>query len=393
MKKMKKEDAQQLLQKLRGSVGKVVRVSLTALKEQWFDMLRLLGFVEKKDGEAEDQQEETHTLYMRLSMKGWTDPDAVCLSTRRKSFTIGNAPQFDVFLDPSVASVGELYCAVFFDKGINSYVFMLVSGGFSVPVKETDEPYLPGDWSLFTSGNREQTDLHNAIRVPVSSPDQIEHVRFNIANTFYFEAWACETDSCMESFAVPQTVAPAEEPMPDAQVVIPPVMPAEDIFEQEPSVVQAEAEPTVQVPATVYEEPAVVEQEPPVVQAEHIPFTQVSTTVYEEPATVIEVAHVAQTEPLAVQEEPPAVPSDPVAVQEEPPAVSWIDAVSSFDAPSDVPHPPPPSPSPSPSPSPKKKVDPMSEEALRMAINAVLGQQHNNHNSSDNTQGDDSGCN
>ncbi len=255
-------------------------LSLDTLKEQWLDMLRLFGMDKKADKAAEKtvvKDNELHTLHIRFSLKGWTDPDAVCLCTQKKSFSVGNAPQFDIYLDPTKISVGEIYCSVFFDKGINSYVFMLVSGGFNVPIKETDEPYLPGDWSLFASGNREQTDLHNAIRVPVSNPDEPVYVRFNIGGIYYFEAWAhpavspitsesdcTPTDENTDAPATETTDAPAapvtETPAQDAPfevpvAVIPPVVPTEDAPVEVPAavippVVPAEDAP-VETPAAV----------------------------------------------------------------------------------------------------------------------------------------------
>lgn len=168
-----------------------VRVALSpqTLRAQWKDMLGMLRVHRDEEQPVVTPQVST-VLCLRMSCGKWPHGQGTLITTRKQNFTFGNSDIFDVCLDPGNEQVGDVWCCVFFDETQGGYMLMQATGDFNVRVTDEEEPYCPGDWSLFPDGLHYQTLPHNSVLVPLSDKNKPARVLFSIGNAYFFEAWA-----------------------------------------------------------------------------------------------------------------------------------------------------------------------------------------------------------
>ena len=161
------------------------------IREQWTDMLQLFKSTAKQtEAPAVQAGQAEAVLELRIRMEAWPQNEGLCIRTRSQSFTMGNAPEFDICLNPKYEQTGDVYCAVFFDEKRSAFIAVQATGSFNIPIKDRSDPYRPGDWSLFVSGNRFETVARETVMIPVSDKQNSEYVLFNIGGAYFFEARA-----------------------------------------------------------------------------------------------------------------------------------------------------------------------------------------------------------
>lgn len=196
-----------------------VAMSPKTLQAQWKDMVGMLSPARAQKQPSVSKQSPT-VLKLRLCCGKWPHGQGTVITARKQNFTFGNADIFDVCLDPGNEQVGDVWCSVFFDEALGGYVLMQATGSFNVRVTDEDEPYRPGDWSLYPNGLSFQTFPQTNVLVPLSDEYNPQRVFFSIGNAYFFEAWAyAETEAAQpesvqpEETAVAVTVQQQEDPV------------------------------------------------------------------------------------------------------------------------------------------------------------------------------------
>lgn len=221
------------MKELKASVG--VALSLKTLRTQWKDMIGM--FAPQRAEQQPVVTEAKHTvLKMRIGYGKWPHGKGTVITARKPNFTFGNADIFDLCLDPGNEQVGDVWCSVFFDETLGGYVLMQATGSFNVRVTGDNEPYRPGDWSLFPNGLSYQTFPQSNVLVPLSDKKLPDRVLFSIGNAYFFEAWAYALNEDEED----EQNEPEEEFIGSEEAQMPPQAAQESVREDIPEEIVVE---------------------------------------------------------------------------------------------------------------------------------------------------------